>query len=772
MEDSYSSSWRCSNYCSPTRDNHTTLIELTDYLTNEIQNWEFRFEDIMEAHSSLVGLRYPYQRNPSFVGIKQLPLVSWYRFKDYPIDSTKSIQWIWQEIWRELERHNVLLAYTGESEVEQFLLYNPPYKEEEVGVIGKHLFLDIEHPSYLSSARLEEHRTVCEEGGHTITIVPCVPNAEDILVFLVMLDEGPFRIFDLDGNWVTEVPEIVSFGDEAYDDNIEKYIKTYEASGGSEWYQNVTLYEEGTPIIETASAARDAAESDNRVVESYDDMGDVIKLYYQRGLNIVVDPNMFYALPYNTIKFSGPMDFSISNPPQEGEPYSNMEPEQFYGFDGISPYMLHYDNAEANDIIFDFLGHAVGDDPPEGHFRQIIYKMKIVYEIGAIQPEDYNEDIPEIWTGELYHVPAVGIHKGNTLASFSRLYDGSGMTLSNRNSAQPSFHEVEYDLSSAMDLKNPYRYLKLSFRFNPTPTEKENADIDKYYSLCSNMVKIVSIQLYSVEPVEATESIYTYERKYNVSYGDHGDFPPQGTDNSGSLLYPLSGDRSTAYQRDSLAGVVGMPNSGGEVTSVNKCRGRIMKECHPDKEKVAGRNVYDYEATQKGVHDNIAIGAGSVVMGMEGVLPPDLKKRLDELGIRIPHWEARFCYFLNSIVLPLASVLPKDAYSPCGHEFFHDASTINAGSTAMCGRLFARIPRNDVFEYGYRNPCIQTSAQWHQIDAVHAYYGKLISLGAYTLNPLAIKQADAIRQSKMDYSTNTTENITSMAVPETVLPFI
>ncbi len=506
---------------------------------NETIDYEnrFRFEEIMEVRSTTGGISYPYPRNMYFVGLTQIPLISWFKYKDYPLDTAKAIHWVWQEIWRSLERYSVLLAdfFTNENEE---VMYNAPYQIGQGGIIGRHMFLNIDHPDYLYDAEIKEHRSVCIEGEHILKIVPCEPNKENKMYFLVILDNGPFRIFDLNGNWITTNPDVV-FGD-SYDGFVDDYIALYNSCAGDDWYQDVTLYEEGTPITTTVVASKGAARTAERVIDLYDDQGDVIESFYQRGLNVTFNTGSFSRLPYKTIKYEELVDFSMSNPPSEGQ-HSAMNVGEFYPYTDLGFGLLYDQNDTSNDIIFDFVPN---DD--DQSMKRIISKIKITFSIGAVQPEGYSEDFPNLWYGELYHTPEVDIYKGDSLTSFSLLYNDASMVLSKKEDGVPSFHEVEYDLDfSISDVENAYRFLKISFRFEPNSTEIESAGIDAYYSGSTHKVKIESLVLYTVGFVEAIETIKTYERKYNVSYGDYGDVPPQGTDSTGSLLYPIQGDWST-----------------------------------------------------------------------------------------------------------------------------------------------------------------------------------------------------------------------------------
>lgn len=746
-----------------------SLIENVAIYEQLDEEHRFRFEDIIESKHSTSTLMYPYPKNVYLVGSNLNPLVSWYRFKDYPYGLDKSIQWVWQEDWEDMLRYNISnsdFMYDqnydeGSEETEDS--YNLPYSYDGSTVVGRHMFLDIEYPDYQYDAYLEEHRLVCDEGEHTIKVVPCKPNKEGDIYFLLLLDDGPFRIFDLSGDWVTTDPG-VEFGDE-YDPDVSTFIDLYNSCDNEDWVADVTLYDENTPSTTTEETSKTAARDDERVIEAFDSVGSETETFYQRGLNVSLDTSQFSKLPYKETLFRGePADVSIDPvPTNEDTLYSSLAQGEFVAMLNNS-FNIEYDSSlNSFFIIVDF---EANDD--EESLKRVISKINMAFYVGSVPPSGPDADTSEeAWNGTLYHIPAISVYSGNSLTSMSHIHTTDSMTLYSKEDSG-TFETKSYDMDfSYSDMANAYRYLKIVFRIEPTAAELESSSISEYFAEATSKVRLSFLDLFYVEFVEAEEPITTYERLYYVSYGSHGDFPPHGTDSSGALLYPIYGDGSTVYQQDSRNGVVGMPGSGGVAESMNKCRGRIMKEVHEDKELLPGRDVYEWEALQKGVHDDIAINSGSTTINAVGTAPPNMRSKLAEAGAYFQPWS---CVFTNTIVKPLAEVLPKETYSPCGHEYFHDTSTLDLDEWEDCSGVLGRQWANDRFDYGYRNACSDGPAQWHSLTVFDAYLRS--SLGVYFKNPLVFKQADAKRLSMIAPDDNTTEETTDMSIPKEIRPFI
>jgi len=357
---------------------------------------------------------------------------------------------------------------------------------------------------------------------------------------------------------------------------------------------------------------------------------------------------------------------------------------------------------------------------------------KIEFELDGKEPE---------FIGYLYNLPGVTLYKSTDGVTWEEIYSLVSMSLSNKNTALQSvgtFYEIDRD---AIEILDGYKFLRIEFRISPTQSEIDSTggNLSAYYGYTGvvSMVSIECIRLYYGVLESATETIETYERKYNISYGSHGDFPPHGYDSTGSLLYPLASDRSTVYQYDSIGGVVGMSGTSGELNTMNKVRGRLLKETHPDKERVTGNSISKYESEQKKIHDDIAINSGNTSFTMVSITPPGLEDFLNEMGMSFPIWS---CTFTNTVVRPLSPIAEREMYSPCGHLFDWDIENIHREyACGKHGSIFWRSTE-DVFSYVFRHQCGD-----YQQDMVDVFTAYVRGIGNLLVNPLVFTQADAAR---------------------------
>ena len=162
-----------------------------------------------------------------------------------------------------------------------------------------------------------------------------------------------------------------------------------------------------------------------------------------------------------------------------------------------------------------------------------------------------------------------------------------------------------------------------------------------------------------------------------------------------------------------------MPDSDGKHETMNKCRGRIMFECHEDKEPLdiaqGAAWLGKAEAEQQKIHNAIA-GKGNTTFKMTSTTTPGLQEYLDKAGVGFPKWP---CEFKNSLVLLLKHVTPRATFSPCGHEYIQDWSR---AEKKKCGGFPMTVGRfdADIFEYAWRNAC-STAGGIGADDAFSAY---------------------------------------------------
>ena len=244
-------------------------------------------------------------------------------------------------------------------------------------------------------------------------------------------------------------------------------------------------------------------------------------------------------------------------------------------------------------------------------------------------------------------------------------------------------------------------------RAAPTEGEGSYRNGKDAYDLQDNHIFLKDIKAYVFGFIEATEVIYTHERKYGISVGKYGDMAPQGPDNrsatplsdytdglrSSDTVYALGAikdELSTVWQQDSRTGIldnlnrndimyggrnlkpqnyskIDIPDTAGTMSFVNKCRGRHVRDIVPELEPLYGdpkamekkqgemfNAIYDYDK-------NITN------MSMLLIIHNSLKEYLSDNGMYIEVIGS--CDFHNSYVAPIPTMLPIDTYSPAGHLY-------------------------------------------------------------------------------------------------------
>ena len=692
-----------------------------------------RFEDVFITHSSTAGIYHPYPKNPSVKMISGdlVPIIAWYTYKDFPEGTDKSIQWAWKEVWKDIERDSINISLF--SEPDQIGDDHPIQYDDSSA--GKHDFLDITYPDYEYDYEMKEHRLITDEGSHILKVIPCNYNEEGYILFLLTLDDGPFRIFDIDGEWVTDIPDSIEFNYPAYTTNKEKCENIYAWCIDGDWIEAVTLFDSNIVFEDSQLEYKATAESEDRVIYTYDANGEEVVTYYQRGLYIELDQSKFAYLPSQSVIIP-PNLYELKLNKVADDSYNDYTEEESINY--YVPATNYLDlkyycpsvDAGGVEILFNFTGEG------EEYKKRILSKVQCIFTIGA-EPD---EDIPNAfeWKGKLYHEPAIEILVSEDGSAFTSIYNDTSMSVSNKTSGYPQEQQWSYKIPFSLDfVKSPVNFVKLKFRITPTETELSDAGVSNYYIFCENWVHIKFIYLYDLEFIEGVETINTYECRYNISYGSHGDIPPHGYESTGSLLYYNPIDRSTVYQMDSSSGMLGVSNSSGALTSVNKTRGRIMEACHQDKERLTGSIVSKWENEQQKIHDDIAIGDRANSFSMAYIVPPGLVSYLSEKNMEISLHGG--CSFVNTYPRPLSSIKKQSMYSPWGHYFKIDMSFIHREYT--CGRfgsVFGRLTR-DVFEYSFVNAYDDAMSEDENgisgagtIDAITAY---VHGAGMLLINP-------------------------------------
>jgi len=705
----------------------------------------YHFEDIFNTHSSLAGVYYPYPKKVYYKGsILPIPVVSWYTYKDYPglVSGDVSIQWAWQEKWKDIERETADLENldcTNYNELEccsssnifgKDCLFSMPYSTIDCNNVptGRHAFFDIEYPDYKYDYMIGEHRLVADEGEYEIIVTPptftVISGASGLSVdefFWAQIGAGPYRAFDLDGNWDPSGSDKVNI--DGSGSNLYYDLYTTCTTTASGWVDDVTLFAPGY-----TDETKSGAETEGRMILTTDDFGDEVKIYYQRGLTVSFNVNSAdYLAKKETLVPLENYDMSFSMRPtcmdeNSTNDLSVLDPGDPYP--GDNELNIDYcmgDVGAGTDISIEFVIKHELDDNSKDSGIGVVGRIECEFAYGISSDGTYDY---------LYHIPAVIISVNGT-----NKYECDIMHVADRGvsetkrcsyswvvTSQDIFDakKIEADNRKSMiesgDIIGTTNTATITFRISPTEEELAAGIGDDYLDYL-NIIGIKSIYLYTTNFVKSKETVKVYERKYNISYGNHGDFPPHGRNATGSLLYPTPNDKSSVYQYDTLDGVVGMPGSAGDQQTMNKVRGRIMKECHPDKEPIEGpKNLSTWESKQKKVYDDIAIDSGETAFTLTANAPPAIENQLQEVGLSFPRWS---CTFTNTVVRPLKSVVQYATYSPCGHRFRRDFENMYSYACRGGGGGY-----QDVVDYIYESVCPQYSEfiPITQVDALVAYF--------------------------------------------------
>ena len=752
-------------------------IEGVDIGETVVDGERYHFEDVFRTHSSLVGVYYPYPKDLYLVGSNLVPLISWYTYKDDPEGGSNSIQWAWQEVWKDLERGtadiskvscpDVIDVCCTESSLEfGGCLYSSPYYAEEcdVDLYGRHLFFDLQHPDYKYDALLAEHRLVSEEGQYDFFVR--TPDFKIVAggireYFWATLGSGPYRAFDLDGSWNPGHSEDIHPWD---DDETNEWYVLYNTCTQSPWVEEVTLFATTTAPPYVAET-EESAELDGRMIKTYDDVGDEVKTYYQRGVSAPFDTDLMDYIARKK-EILPPLNYEIGfskRPSSSSSLFAGITPNTLYPAENrvdmnyvsstgllkitMLAHRLSVCNAaiDTSIMVEDPLVFDSGIGLPTG--------SECTFKYGSISVTDK--------LIKLYHIPAVVEIRVDGVVKYScnnMTMALPGTEITTRKCNYPwdvtsvelfDFKKEEADLRESMlssggsatcgdaTITGNTTLIEVTLRLLPTVDESkevtaaiealekelikqgrldkgENIEVEQY-------VSIQDIYLHHSNFVDSIEQITIHERKYYISTGSHGDIPPHGTDSTGSLLYVNPKDLSSVYQMDNPGGMTGAPNSGGDFKSMNKCRGRLVFEVHEDKERLdigqGGSTAWlrKAEKEQKKIHDAI-INEGEPGFTMKSVVLPGIEDKLEETGTTYSSWT---CSFTNSIVLPLQAVIARGTYSPKGQKFVHSWSTAIKVSNCGARGSISHRSAEDVFEYAYTD--IATGTGFGTMDPLVAY---------------------------------------------------
>lgn len=727
-------------------------------ISESIEDDRYDFDNVFKANYTKTPIQYPYPTNLQFEDSSLL--IPYYTYKDLPGAGNKSIQWAWQEIWESLKRENpdISLIFedydlydqysdagsnsaSGDSlevdeesfKVEETIITLPytldtVYKDTKMpfNLKGPLAFCEIEYPPYKYDAFLKEHRLVIEEDVYmvfltapprnedgsytdpkfylqTVSPLALAPGAHGFPLSSSPAPEGigEPRAFDTSGNW---------------DDSGGDY---YDVCTNSPWTDEVDLFSGQVDITESK------AEEEGRVIITYDDIGDEVKTYYQRGLKISIDENSLKYLPkVKTLMNTSRYEVEFSKTPtyiSESNKYAGIEAGEPYPVEHCFEFG-YYDEDEEVDFIFHF---------DNTNYKAAVERVIIMYKFGSEVIEVDENEIPT--KRRFFHRPAFELANSDAGLIYDDVFSIDGMrissitdngTLNDDSKIEEKPFVIEYHATAA-EILNPHDKWRVRLRVKPRDSELEGHQIDPNDE---QVVFIKCIYIYDSSYRTTREDIETYERKYRISSGYHGDFPPHGYE-SGLLLRPVAPtipEYSTVYQRDTVGGIIGQGGLDGDHETMNKIRGRLMFECHEDEEALPVNTLEKMEQEQEKIYNEIAIKSGSTSFSLKAVIPPGFQDKLEEAGAYYPElWN---CRFVNTIILPLTPVEAADPYNPAGFYFDWDFSNFHWEARCAGSQfgVFSVGPR-EVFEYRLYSafdPNLTFTPEW----AIIVYYDSIAKL--------------------------------------------
>ena len=625
-----------------------SLKETVDYHNR------FRFEEIIRCKYAM-NLGYPKNVGEYINSTGDSIVSSWYEFLRYPVGGgDDTVQWAWREPWKPLVRNSNNRDENYQDFVENFI------EKQNVGYTkggGIFNFLIVEYPKYLYDYMNKEFRLVIEEGEHLITFM--APKKDEYTGEYkdncrISLDNGPPRCFDEYGVWIDDGGTIV--GKDAEDRcEIELYsqcisnpsfsVNEREIPVTDVWSEEVTLFAPGY-----TDPSKQYAEEDGRKVVKFGQFGDITNTYFHRGLKVTMSDNLT-GFPVNIFLIEQ-MEISSGEVPFE--------------------YICGVFDSQKIFFSFDEVKRSVG-------------RLSITLKLGKIKADD----------GSIihYHLPAISVYTDSVVSGIKPiLYRTDNM----------KFYDGDYEIKTlTFEWDNMFTYLidgskGVWIEFRVTPNDDELADYnlkstigDFYKGDRINMVAVTNVMIYEDVLRETSEQITVWERKYYVSHGGSSVYPPQGEEDE-SVLTKLPGNSSTCWQLDTADGVSGVPNSSGEMTFMNKVRGRFVFELYEDGELISG-SLAEMENFQRKLYNKAADKAlTETETSMKGVIPPGLSELLQANGIVFAG--AKGLNLKNTLVNRLAEInqfeimraggnsyLPLHVYDPtqCSAEDYYINSYTN-----------------------------------------------------------------------------------------------
>lgn len=603
----------------------------------------FRHDEVFRitTHSNLL-----YQRHTQGDS-DQVPV---YEFKMY-IGGERSIQWAWQEPWKDIERgFSINYDISFLELVDNYINNDTSGNFKNCTSDGNCVLqsLDVTYPSYRFDYTYKEFRLIPDEGECVLNVVAPIKNeyTGEYQGFLsVQLNGGPIRGIGRTGEWLrksdlsdaqdTEDPDsdFSKYNIELYEEaaialvNYISIMQDYTINPKNVWATEVTLLDTGCN-----SKDMQTAEDDDRMVETYfrdANTGKLmtLKTHFQRGLAVQINSGRWplKIIPINQLQCVEVFEEVICGT------YTTQN--MSWDFDNI---------------------------------KRTVGRVSITFKFGSEElqvegGEDLSTQVKK--TYKYYHQPKVSVYVEDML-----LFETPAMVLYNGPDV------VNCDIvTKTFEWDNAFDYImdgktSLTIKFGVTPTEKEISEseiltgIEGRYIQSVNSVHINNVRLHEDVLINATEDIRVWERKYYVSHGKHGDYPPQGTDGGVLSTEP---EKVGVWQKDTVDGTIGLSSSNSNVKCMSKVRGRSVGKTYPYVTDLSGDRI-TMENEQKRLYDE-AMSDAVADTTMVGVLPPGIQQLLDHTKVSFtgPYDLALH----NSLLSPLADLDHGFPYAAEGHEF-------------------------------------------------------------------------------------------------------
>jgi len=638
-------------------------------VNEELLGTRFAFTDIFNNHSTTTGMLYPESRKAYSIGeILPKTVTAWLTYKDSPKPGT-AIQWAWREYWKPLEREIF--------DIRQTLMSLDSDVCDTTGLhASKYLhFLDIYYTNYTYSYKIEEFRRIPREGFHDVIWEPSVYNEEKPLPthFLIKLGiDGVVRVLNPRLELVTD-PDLLDDGLMFVSKPlpiIKRHLNFYRICDNGSWLNYITsdtdletineeynsqngfiLYDGETRVTTTGAAARSNAEEAKRMVETCSDAGAVIKLYFNRGLYVTANAERFAYIPKKFSILEKDYEVKLSEQSEDDTDYSTIDTSIFYPVN--DNFSIKYCFITGSTVTMTFKLSK----------PKVIGKFTVVFKKGL---EKVSSDGSEIFN--YFHIPSVSFASSRNTTNGVEIVVLKSFDFESANKEESlELKEKEYSLDLSVEYMSELStYFSIMFDYSMEDVTFTRDEINVFH-----YIFIESITFYEVFYISQQETIQVHERKFNISVGSYGTYPIHGFESTGSLLYPNPFELSTTYQYDTTTGMVGMPNSTGDFTSVGKTQNRFCKKIQIDGEELSG-SYLDFEKKQKELYDEVALSGSSEII-FKSVADVVFKEELENIGITdLPKWE---CKFINNTMKPLKAVQEKQLYQPPGHQWTWDTGS-------------------------------------------------------------------------------------------------